>query len=70
MSYLISFIDKNNNEFLGTTEHFKTDGRYNLETVLQVAVETWRKSWKREYITGYNIRKNSFNSNIIKTVKF
>ena len=70
MQYKISFIDNKDNEFMGTTEHFTTDGRYNLDTVLQVAIEAWRHSFKHNDITGYNIRKNSFNSAVIRTVKF
>jgi hypothetical protein len=68
--YLISFLDKNKEEFFGTTEHFRTDGRYSFTTIHSVALDAYKKSLKREYITGYVIRKNSFHNSVIKTVTF
>lgn len=68
MQYKISFIDLDGREFMGTMEHFTTDGRYSLQTVDEVARDTARKSLKREQIMGYNVRKNSFNSAIVATV--
>lgn len=65
MQYKVSFIDRNSCEFMGTTEHFTTDGRYNLETVKQIAADTRLKSLKRYQIHGYVVRLNSFNSPVI-----
>lgn len=70
MQYKISFLDKNGNEFLGTTEHFVTDGRYNFDTIYDIAVQTKNMSLKSDSITGYVIRKNSFLGNVIKKVEF
>jgi hypothetical protein len=70
MQYKISFIDNNGEEFMGTTECFTTDGRYNLTTVHAIATDTMLKAYKRENISGYNVRLNSFNNPIVKTVLF
>ena len=66
MQYKISFTE-NGHEFLGTTEHFTTDGRYNLDTVHEVALDVKSKLLNRDSINGYNVRRNSFNSPIIAT---
>lgn len=70
MQYKVSFLDNNGNEFLGTTEHFVTDGRYNFDTIHDIAVQTKNMSLKSDSITGYVIRKNSFLGNVIKKVEF
>jgi hypothetical protein len=70
MQYKISFIDQNGSEFLGTTNHFVTDGRYSLSTVHEVATDTKNKAYDRESIYGYNIRQDRFSNPIIKTVQF
>lgn len=65
MQYKVSFIDKDGNDFIGTTEHFVTDGRYSADTVWQVAYNVKQKSLKRDYITGYIVRRGSFNNPVI-----
>ena len=65
MKYKVSLTDSNGNEFMGTTEHFTTDGRYSDASVWQVAYEAKQASLKREYITGYVVRRDSFNSTVI-----
>lgn len=66
--YKISFLDHLGYEFLGTTRHFTTDGRYNFNTINDIARDTKSKLLHNHEIHGYVIRKNSFNSEIIKTV--
>lgn len=66
--YKISFLDENGEEFMGTLEHFTTDGRYSFETIDDIARDTARKLLKRDDIKGYVIRRNSFNSPVIKKV--
>ena len=70
MQYKVSFIDKMGNEYMGTTEHFTTDGRYSLDTVYSVALDTVQKKLYKHDIAGYVVRKNSFNSKVIATVIF
>ncbi len=66
--YKISFLDNKGLEFTGTTRHFTTDGRYNFNTINDIARDTKSKLLNSHEIYGYAIRKNSFNSEIIKTV--
>jgi len=70
MLYKISFTDQNGEEFLGTTEHFVTDGRYSVNTIIEVARDIASKSLKKDYIKGFNIRRNSFNAPVISNFKF
>ena len=68
--YKISFLDRNGEEFLGTTEHFSTDGRYSYETIDEVARDEARRSLKRDQISGYVIRRGRFSNPIIREVTF
>ena len=70
MKYHISFINKNGEEFMGTIRHFVTDGRYNFETIHDIAENTKNKLYDNGDIYGYVVRKYSFNNNIIKKVQF
>ena len=67
--YKVSFTDINNQDFLGTANHFTTDGRYSLNTVDQIAHKTASKLLDRNKITGYVIRRGRFISPIIASVK-
>lgn len=66
----ISFLDKNGEEFMGTFEHFTTDGRYNFDTIDAIARDEASKSLKRDQIMGYVIRRGRFINPIIKKVVF
>lgn len=66
--FKISFTDKYGNDFLGTTNHFTTDGRYSFDTIDAIARDTASKLLDNKYIYGYIIRRGSFNNRIIKTV--
>lgn len=68
--YKVSFLDRNGEEFLGTIEHFSTDGRYSFQTIDEVAREERRRSLKRDQITGYVIRRGRFINPIIRKVIF
>ena len=68
--YKISFLDRNGEEFLGTIEHFVTDGRYSFETIDEVARDERRRSLRRDDITGYVIRRGRFSSPITRKVIF
>ena len=68
--YKISFLDRNGEEFLGTIEHFYTDGRYSFATIDEVAREERRRSLQRDNITGYVIRRGRFINPIIRKVIF
>lgn len=68
--YKISFLDRNGEEFMGTFEHFSTDGRYSFETIDEVARDEARRSFKRDQITGYVIRRGRFINPVIKKVSF
>ena len=68
MKYKVSFLDNKGYEFMGTTRHFTTDGRYSLDTVHDIARDTKNKLMHNNDIHGYVVRLNSFNSDIIKTV--
>lgn len=67
MSYLVSFTDKNNDEFMGTTEHFSTDGRYSLDTVLEIARRAAAGSLMHDNIVGFNLRKDRFKNPVIRS---
>ena len=68
--YKISFLDKNGEEFIGSTENFSTDGRYNYETIDGVARDEARRNLKRDQITGYIVRRGRFSNPIIRKVVF
>ena len=68
--YKVSFLDTNGEEFLGTLEHFSTDGRYSFATIKEVAREEARRSLKRDKIIGFNLRRGRFSNPIIATVYF
>ena len=68
--YKISFTDKNSEEFFGTIEHFTTDGRYNFNSILDIAMREKNRSLKSNLIKGFNVRKYSFNGPVIKSYKF
>jgi hypothetical protein len=68
--YKVSFLDRNGEEFMGTTEHFSTDGRYNYESIDEVARDEARRSLKRDQITGYVIRRGRFSNPVIRKVIF
>jgi len=68
MKYKVQFFDKNGIEFMGTTRSFVTDGRYSLDTIKEIAIDTKNKLYNNSDIAGYNIYKNSFNNSIYKSV--
>lgn len=68
--YKVSFLDRNGEEFLGTIEHFQTDGRYSYATIDEVARDEARRSLRRDEITGYVIRRGRFINPIIRKVIF
>lgn len=68
--YKVSFIDNNGDEFMGTIEHYSTDGRYNLNTITEEAREEARKHLKCDSIAGFNLRRHRFSNPIIATVLF
>lgn len=67
--YKISFIDKYHNEYLGSFDNFTTDGRYNLNTIINVAKTEAKLSFNKDII-GFNLRKYRFSNPIIKTIIF
>jgi len=67
--YKIALTDHNGDEFIGTTRCITTDGRYSLDTVDTVVREFISHLFDKSNISGYNLYKNSFNSDIFKTVK-
>lgn len=65
--YKISFTDEHGEEFMGTTNHFVTDGRYSLATIDQIARDTARKLYDSNAIKGYVVRRGRFTNPVIAT---